>query len=76
MTCEYSKNEMKLIKEFGLESFSMRTMPNLLFREMAIMCIKEDRKGPEVQAVRNAVIAIDNCSPYRLTDEFEKLIEF
>jgi hypothetical protein len=72
---EYSDNELKLINIFGLQEYSKHVMPPTLYREMAIMCVKDDRKGPEVQAVRRALKAIDGSSPYRLTEEFDKLIE-
>ena len=41
--------------------------------EKAFVC---NMKGADIEALRRAINAISICSPYRGTDEFERLIEF
>jgi hypothetical protein len=43
---------------------------------MMLRVFTENQQGEHVDALRRAVIAMNNCRPYRLTPEFDKLIEF
>ncbi len=73
----YSPNELKLFKHWELEYMvNMTIFPAIIWRTMAEKAFLSGASGPEVEAVRRGLIAINNANPYRLTDEFEELIAF
>lgn len=75
---EYSEAEWKLIDEFGLKDFAInsRVMPPVMYREMAVLAVKQGLSGPAVKALGRGLNAIDDCNPYRMTPEFDALIRF
>lgn len=77
---DYSKQEIKLFKELGFDRFLnikyWQTHPVQLYEMIQRELFIKGTNGPAVDAVRRAVDAILNGDPYRLTPEFDKLIEW
>ncbi len=73
---QYSDNEKRLFKHFGYEYLLTTT---LCASDIYRLCVEEafikDMKGPEVEALRRGYKALNNCNPYRMTPEFEMLIQ-
>jgi len=65
-----------LIEYFGMGHL-IRVVPIINILQMIGRdCFIENRQGVEVDSLRRCLKAIDNCSPYRRTEEYENLIEF
>ena len=76
---QYSHAEKQLIRRVAPRWLSIigRTdvNPTTLYRILAVECFCDDRVGPEIEALRRVLNAIENCDPYRMTPEFDKLCE-
>ena len=72
---QYSKKEILLFQQLGYEDL-LTQEPVVLYRMVALNLFKEDcyTKGFLVESVRRCLNAIDNGTPYRLTEEFDDLI--
>ena len=70
----YSEKEKKLIEHFGYSDL-IHVVPSVLYEIIAMDCFMKNKQGREVDSVRKCLSAIKNCNPYRLTEEFENLIE-
>jgi hypothetical protein len=73
----YTEKEITLINSIGYAHL----IPHIadgpgLYRLCVEKAFVEDMKGPHIEALRRAYKAILNCSPYRHTEAFEKLLEF
>ena len=80
MLSMYSEAEQKLIGAISKHWLDVITKteinPPTLYRCLAEEVFVEDRKGPEVEALRRCCKAIITCNPYRMTKEFDSLCEF
>ncbi len=72
----YSENEIKLFTALGwAEYLEMSAIyPPTLYQMAVNKAFNDKVKSPEVDALRRGFESIKNCKPYRMTDEFEKLI--
>ena len=74
---QYSEKEIELFTRLGLQSMmEVYPCPPKLYQDVALNLFKEKRSGPLVESVRRCLIAIEKCSPYRKTPEWEDLIQF
>lgn len=73
---QYSQREQELFIALGYEDL-LTQEPAVLYRMVALNLFKEDcyTKGFLVESIRRCLNAIDNGTPYRLTEEFDDLIE-
>lgn len=71
----YSDAEWKLVKFFGMENVAWTIdSPITVYRMMGEKAFLADMKGPEVEALRRCIHAINNCTIYRNTHEWDALI--
>lgn len=76
MTRFYSQKEQDLFRSLGYENLmSIIDIPPNLYSIAAIECFVSDLSGKSVDSLRRCLKAIHNLHPYRLTDEFDSLIE-
>ena len=78
MTVDYSQKEVKLFKMFGYEGNLLELIdaPMSLYRMCVEVAFIQDMRGPHVEALRRAYKAMYDCTVFRRTRKFEKLIEF
>lgn len=50
--------------------------PIKLYQILCVECFMSNKQGPEIEALRRAMIALESCKVYRLTPEFEELCKF
>lgn len=76
---EYSENEWILIDRYGfrglVEKSSSGLYPVLLYPMMCCKAFMMNDQGPEADALRRGMEAMNNLKPFRLTPEFEHLIK-
>jgi hypothetical protein len=76
-TVEYSEAEKTLIKSISEHWYEIIHQTNIVpinvYRALAVTCFLENRTGPEVEALRRVVSAIEECKIYRMTPEFDDL---
>lgn len=72
---QYSKKETLLFQQLGYGDL-LTQEPVVLYRMVALNLFKENcyTKGFLVESVRRCLNAIDNGTPYRLTEDFDELI--
>jgi hypothetical protein len=70
---QYSKKETLLFQQLGYEDL-LTQEPAVLYRMVALNLFKQKKTGVLVESVRMCLNAIDNGTPYRLTEEFDDLI--
>lgn len=73
MNPQYSKKETLLFQQLGYEDLFTQE-PAVLYRMVALNLFKKDETGVLVDSVRRCLNAIDDGTPYRLTEEFDDLI--
>ena len=73
----YSDNEIALFEDLGyFKGISCENFdPVPLYRMAAVKAFLCDDRRPCVDRLRKACQAIENCSPYRQTKEFDDLIK-
>lgn len=78
--CEYSQAEIRLIEaidpSWGTQEAAGRLVPGVLYTTLAVKCFMDKRIGPEVNALRRVLAALQESKIYRLTPDFDKLCEF
>ena len=73
MNPQYSKKETLLFQQLGYGDL-LTQEPAVLYRMVALNLFKQNETGVLVDSVRRCLNAIDNGTPYRLTEEFDELI--
>lgn len=73
MNPQYSKKETLLFQQLGYKDL-LNQEPAVLYRMVALNMFKEGNMGILVDSVRRCLNAIDNGTPYRLTEDFDDLI--
>lgn len=78
----YSKKEFAMIKKLSpfwanlIETGKNDSvMPPEVLKLVAMECFLENKQGKAVDSLRRCVRANRNCDPYRMTPEYEALIE-
>lgn len=69
----YSEKEILLFQQLGYGDM-LSQEPAVLYRMVALNLFKQNESGVLVRSVRRCLNAIDNGTPYRLTQEFDDLI--
>lgn len=74
---DVSDKEIALFKSLGYENllFILDKDPVGLYKMAAEKCFIEDRRGAAVDSLRRCMEALSKHNPYRLTPEFEELIQ-
>lgn len=70
---KYSQKEQELFTALGYSDL-LTQEPTVLYRMVALNLFKEGNGGILVDNIRRCLIALDNGTPYRLTEEFDDLI--
>lgn len=71
---DYSEKELKLFEALGLSYLTDRLYAVELYKIAARNAFIENLSGPLAVSLRRCCAAIDKCSPYRRTPEFDALI--
>lgn len=72
---KYSDKEQQLINALGFGDF-LNQEPATTYRTVALHCFSKNLRGPLADSVRKCYNAMTEGTPYRLTQEFDDLIEF
>lgn len=76
MTENYSQAEIRIFKDLGLEDLLILTAP-MLYRIAVEHAFIKNLSGPKIEALRKAAEALlFKGKPYRLTEEFDKLLDY
>ena len=80
MNTQYSKKELKLINFFGfkdlIEKDEFDTLdPPIIYRIMVEKAFCENLTGKEVESLRRCYNALIKCKVYRMTKEWDNLID-
>jgi len=81
MTKQYSDKELQLFEYFGFGKLLVndgdeRIAAPVIYRMLVEKAFADNMQGPEVESLRRCFNALQQCSPYRLTEEWDALIEF
>ena len=71
----YSQKEQKLVNALHFGDF-LNQEPAVTYRALALHCFSKGLQGSLVESIRRCYNAIQEGTPYRLTKEFDDLIEF
>lgn len=75
----YSEKEIQMIKELGFLDLAIDTAGNLselsMYRLMVQSVFIAGSAGPAVESLRRCMKAFVDCKPYRMTKEFDDLIQ-
>lgn len=72
---KYSDKEQQLINALHFGDF-LNQEPAVTYRTLALHCFSQGLQGDLVESVRRCYNAMTEGTPYRLTQEFDDLIEF
>lgn len=70
----YSTKEKELFDSLGMGHLTETINPPHLYKTAAVLAFSDGREGKDVDSLRRCVRALEQCSPYRLTEEFDALI--
>lgn len=73
---EYSQEELRLFEHFGYLDLATSMMAPALYRICVEKAFLDNIQGPAVDALRRGAKAINDCTPYRMTREFNALVDF
>jgi len=71
----YSQKEQKLINSLHFGDF-LNQEPAVTYRALALHCFSKNLQNYLADSVRRCYNALQEGTPYRLTKEFDDLIEF
>jgi len=72
---DYSEKEKLLFKYFSLDHLMVQLNPITLYRMAGERAFLDKMEGPEVDSLRRCIIASNNCSVYRVSPEWDAMIE-
>jgi hypothetical protein len=72
---KYSEKEQQLINALHFGDF-LNQEPSVTYRTLALHCFSKGLQGSLAESVRRCYNALQEGTPYRLTREFDDLIEF
>lgn len=72
---KYSDKEQQLINCLGFKDF-LAQEPAVTYKTLALHCFSQNLQGSLLDSVRRCYMALQNGKPYRLTKEFDDLIQF
>jgi hypothetical protein len=75
ITATYSDKEVLLFKEFQLDHLLSHVAPVTLYHMAMEKAFITDLRGSAVDSLRRCLIAIKDCGAYRMTPEFDALID-
>lgn len=74
---KYSPGEIKLFTMFGCADLVQHIdCPMTLYRICVEKAFLDNMQGSHVEALRRVYLALRTGAPFRMTDEFEQLVEF
>lgn len=82
MKSDYSDKEFTMIKELSPhwaqiieEDKDSSFVPPRILEIIAMDCFINNTTGPAVESLRRCIKACKNCKPYRMTKEYDDLIQ-
>lgn len=77
MKTEYSEKEIKLINYFGFKNiiYDCSILPPTIYRMMVEKAFSENMNGKEVESLRRCYNALVKCKTYRMTKEWDSMID-
>ena len=77
MNTQYSEKELKLIKFFGFDDLAEKEIfnPPELYKLMVEKAFCKNLTGKEVESLRRCYNALIKCKVYRMTKEWDNLID-
>lgn len=77
---EFSQKELDLIQSLSPHWYKIITThkdfnPPKLYEILAIQCFAENRTGKDVDSLRRIINVLHQCKIFRLTKEFDDLIQ-
>lgn len=74
---KYSEKEIKLFNSLGYNDLVAYMEPCVLYRVAVEKAFLDNLSGPNIEALRRAgKVLLNTGKPFRLTPEFESLLEF
>ena len=73
-TINWSDKELKLVEHYGYSDLADRVEPLMLYRMMVNKAFAINDQSEYANSLRRCSYALDNCTVYRMTPEFDKLI--
>jgi len=74
MRSEYSEKELAMFEWFGYADLTNNLTPVVLYRLCVEKAFTNDLRGPYVNSLRRCAIALRDCTCYRMTPEWDKMI--
>ena len=78
-SCKYSPKEIQLLTLLGYQYLfsedQASVFPPTIYRMATHDAFLSNLQGPLADSLRRCAKAIDNCDPYRMTPEFDALID-
>jgi hypothetical protein len=76
LTEEMSQAEFAMFAELGFSHLFHTNIAIMAFYEIVVRdAFINNKTGPAVESLRRCAAAIEHCSPYRRTPEFDALIQ-
>lgn len=82
MKSDYSEKEFAMVKELSPywaklieDDKTSFCVPPKVLEVIALECFINNTTGPAVESLRRCVKACKNCKPYRMTKEYDELIQ-
>ncbi len=77
MSVNYSTKEQALFRFFGFSGPMLSTIPaDRLYPMAAEKAFMDRTEGPEAESLRRCLVALNNRTVFRCTDEWDALISF
>jgi hypothetical protein len=73
-SCHYSETEMRLFEHFGMANIACHMQPPMLYALLATKAFILNDQTPWADGLRRCLIALEKCSTYRKTPEWDALI--
>jgi len=73
---DYSEKEIKLFTFFGYGDILDHLIAPVIYRMCVEKAFIDNMIGPEVDSLRRCVKSLYNCKVYRMTPEWDSMIEF
>lgn len=72
---DYSEKELELFKIFGVYTLVEKVDPYTIYRIAAKTCFIDNRQDSATESLRRCILAWKTCSCYRMTKEWDEMIQ-
>lgn len=73
--CEYSEKELELIRHFGFGDVASNAYPPMIYNMMAVKAFMNNDHSNYAHSLRRCIRALETGSCYRMTPEWDALIQ-